>query len=142
MGKCCTCNLNRSLFWNSQKETWKYVGAAMLITALYSSLSGLWGVAITDIVQFVLAMTGSIVLAVLVVQSDKIGGISGLTRKITCLCIKLFSTNWNGRTSWHHINNYFCLFLCLHEHMVYELVSGCRTGWWRLCCPTDDECSK
>ena len=73
-----------------RNETWKYVAAAMLITALYSSLSGLWGVAITDIVQFGLAMTGSIVLAVLVVQSDKIGGISGLTDKLPSSALNFF----------------------------------------------------
>ena len=34
---------------------------AMLIAAIYSSLSGLWGVAVTDAFQFVIAMTGTVV---------------------------------------------------------------------------------
>lgn len=53
-------------------------GAAMLIAAIYSALSGLKGVAVTDAFQFVIAMVGTIVLAVLVVNSDRVGGIAGL----------------------------------------------------------------
>ena len=53
-------------------------GALLLfaITAAYSMLSGLWGVILTDAFQFVLAMAGSIVLAVLAV--DAIGGLDPL----------------------------------------------------------------
>jgi solute:Na+ symporter, SSS family len=59
-----------------------YAAAAMAVTAVYSAISGLWGVAITDAVQFVIAMTGCIVLAVIVVSSEKIGGISGLKEQL------------------------------------------------------------
>lgn len=59
-----------------------YTAAAMLLTAIYSSVSGLMGVAITDMVQFLIAMTGCIVLSVLVLNSDKIGGIDGLKAKL------------------------------------------------------------
>ncbi len=59
-----------------------YAFAAMSITAIYSSMSGLWGVAITDVVQFVIAMTGTVILAVLVVNSEQIGGITGLKEKL------------------------------------------------------------
>jgi SSS family solute:Na+ symporter len=47
----------------------------MLLTAIYSALSGLWGVAVTDAFQFILAMGGCIILAVIVVNSPEIGGI-------------------------------------------------------------------
>ena len=47
------------------------------ITALYSVLSGLWGVIVTDAFQFVFAMGGSILLAVLAVRS--VGGLESLT---------------------------------------------------------------
>ncbi len=50
----------------------------MLLVAVYASLSGLLGVAITDFIQFILAMTGSIILAVLVLNSEQIGGIANL----------------------------------------------------------------
>jgi solute:Na+ symporter, SSS family len=50
----------------------------MLIAVTYSSLSGLLGVAITDVFQFIIAMVGCIVLAIVVVNSPEIGGISNL----------------------------------------------------------------
>ncbi len=59
-----------------------YIGAAMLIASFYSSLSGLLGVAITDAIQFVIAMTGSIVLAIVVLSTEQVGGISGLKAQI------------------------------------------------------------
>jgi len=59
-----------------------FVGGCMLLTAFYSALSGLWGVAVTDAFQFVLAMIGCIILAVLVVNEPQIGGISGLKEKL------------------------------------------------------------
>lgn len=59
-----------------------YTAAAMVFVAIYSSLSGLWGIAINDFIQFSIAMTGSIVLAILVVNSEKVGGISGLKEKL------------------------------------------------------------
>ncbi|MFI5145316.1 MAG: sodium:solute symporter family protein [Ignavibacteria bacterium] len=59
-----------------------FILGIMIITAIISAISGLWGVAVTDAVQFVIKMTGVIILAVLVVNSDKIGGISGLTQKL------------------------------------------------------------
>lgn len=55
---------------------------AMFLVAAYTSLSGILGVAYTDVLQFVLAMTGSIILAVLVVNSDKVGGMTALQSKL------------------------------------------------------------
>ncbi len=59
-----------------------YVFSAMLIVAIYSALSGLWGVVVTDAVQFVIAMTGSIILAVYVIESPQVGGILGLKSQL------------------------------------------------------------
>lgn len=58
------------------------VGLLMLLVAGYSALSGLWGVSVTDAFQFVLAMGGCIVLAVLALRSPEIGGIAGLKAKL------------------------------------------------------------
>ncbi|WP_069472597.1 hypothetical protein [Candidatus Marithrix sp. Canyon 246] len=55
-----------------------YLAGAMFFVMVYSSLSGLLGVVMTDFIQFILAMIGSIILAVIVVNSEAIGGISGL----------------------------------------------------------------
>jgi Na+/proline symporter len=66
----------------NQSNVIYFLGGAMLITAIYSALSGLWGVAVTDAFQFVLAMIGCIILAVIVINSPQIGGISGLEAKL------------------------------------------------------------
>jgi solute:Na+ symporter, SSS family len=58
---------------------WVAALGLFFITALYSTLSGLWGVIVTDAFQFIVAMLGSILLAVLAV--DAAGGLeSVLTR--------------------------------------------------------------
>jgi len=69
-----------------------YVALAMLITLIYSSLSGLLGVAVTDFFQFFIAMAGCIVLAILVVGSEKIGGLSGLKEKLPDSSLLFFPT--------------------------------------------------
>jgi len=58
-----------------------WVAAVVLfgITALYSVLAGLWGVIVTDAFQFVVAMGGSILLAVLAVEW--IGGLDSLVEQ-------------------------------------------------------------
>jgi solute:Na+ symporter, SSS family len=55
---------------------WRVAAILFLITAGYSILAGLWGVIVTDFFQFVVAMGGSIVLAVLAV--NRIGGLDRL----------------------------------------------------------------
>jgi SSS family solute:Na+ symporter len=51
---------------------------AIVITTVYSSLGGLFGVLLTDLVQFVIAMTGSIWAAIYVVKLPQVGGLSKL----------------------------------------------------------------
>jgi len=58
------------------------VGCLMLFVALYSALSGLWGVSIADSFQFVMAMAGCIILAIYTLGSPQIGGISGLKEQL------------------------------------------------------------
>lgn len=58
------------------------VGLIMFIVAIYSSLAGLWGVSITDVFQFTIAMVGSIILAILALNIPEIGGISGLKEQL------------------------------------------------------------
>ncbi len=59
-------------------EAFIYTAIILIITAVYSTFSGFKGVVVTDAVQFCIAMTGCIVLAVLVVNSSQIQGLSGL----------------------------------------------------------------
>src|SRR6059036_3221604 len=55
----------------------------LLFTAFYTTISGLWGVLVTDLFQFVLKMGMVIVLAVLAVHA--VGGMDALKSKITAL---------------------------------------------------------
>jgi len=55
----------------------------LLFTAFYTTISGLWGVLVTDLFQFVLKMGMVIVLAILAVHA--VGGIDALKTKITAL---------------------------------------------------------
>ncbi|MCK4538412.1 MAG: Na+:solute symporter [Candidatus Krumholzibacteria bacterium] len=48
-----------------------------IVAVTYTTLSGLWGVIVTDLIQFALAMGGSIYLAI--VSYRKLGGIAGIT---------------------------------------------------------------
>ena len=54
------------------------VALAALITVVYSATSGLWGVVMTDLLLFVLAMIGSIAAAYYAVSQPSVGGLSGL----------------------------------------------------------------
>jgi Na+/proline symporter len=61
-------------------NAWRAAILLLLITAIYSVFSGLWGVIVTDVFQFVLAMGGTILLAFLAV--DSVGGLTSLTEKV------------------------------------------------------------
>ncbi len=56
------------------------VGGMMAFVALYTALSGLWGVSITDTFQFIIAMGGSIILAF--VALNHVGGVAGLREQL------------------------------------------------------------
>ena len=73
-----------------QMEALGYTALAMVFVAVYSSVSGLIGIAITDMIQFVIAMVGCVILAVLVVQSEQIGGISGLKTQLPDWSLSFF----------------------------------------------------
>jgi SSS family solute:Na+ symporter len=55
---------------------WQATVGLFVLTALYSTLSGLWGVIVTDFFQFVFAMVGCIALAYFALGA--VGGMSGL----------------------------------------------------------------
>ena len=55
---------------------WQATVGLFVLTALYSTLSGLWGVIVTDFFQFILAMAGCIALAFFALGA--VGGMSGL----------------------------------------------------------------
>ncbi len=48
------------------------------VTMLYSATSGLWGVVVTDLVLFVVAMVGSVAAAYFALAQPEVGGLAGL----------------------------------------------------------------
>ena len=59
---------------------WLFIVILLGIVGVYSTMAGLWGVAITDFVQFFLAMAGSIALAVLAV--NHLGGMDRMREQV------------------------------------------------------------
>jgi len=62
-------------------EPWKTVVYASLITVAYSSLGGLRGVILTDFLQFIVAMVGSIAAAIYIINLPEIGGLTALIER-------------------------------------------------------------
>jgi len=67
-----------NIFGVSRSYVFLAVIVCMGIVGLYSSISGLWGIVVTDFFQFIIAMLGCIVLAVFLLDLPEIGGIVGL----------------------------------------------------------------
>ncbi|MBT3216467.1 MAG: Na+:solute symporter [Candidatus Marinimicrobia bacterium] len=64
-------------------DRWTAVWACVIIALIYALLSGFWGVVMTDLVQFVIAMAGSIILAIIAVNA--VGGMDLLLEKLQAL---------------------------------------------------------
>ncbi|HEX7070101.1 MAG TPA: sodium:proline symporter, partial [Rhodothermales bacterium] len=60
------------------------IGISVLVL-VYAGLSGLWGVVVTDFVQFFLALFGAIIVAIYAIGSPEVGGIGGLVEKAQAL---------------------------------------------------------
>ena len=59
-------------------EPWVMLLVSGIVVMIYSSLGGLRGVILTDFVQFILAMVGSVWAAVHLMSHEKVGGLSNL----------------------------------------------------------------
>ncbi len=68
------------------------VALLVLVVAVYSLLSGLWGVIITDAFQFTVAMIGSVLLAVFVLDVPEVGGIAGLKAQLPATTFNMLPT--------------------------------------------------
>jgi len=77
-------------FGVSTIEAFAITAGLMVLVMIYSSISGFLGVVYTDILQFVLALTASIVLAYMVLDLPEIGGLSGLKAKIPAEKLSFF----------------------------------------------------
>jgi solute:Na+ symporter, SSS family len=67
----------------TRNQCFVVLGGMLLFTAFYTTISGLWGVLVTDLFQFVLKMGMVIVLAVLAVHA--VGGIGGMRAKMAAM---------------------------------------------------------
>ena len=57
-------------------DKWLAIAICLIVTVLYSTFSGFWGVVVTDFFQFIIAMAGSIILSIAAVNA--LGGIEAL----------------------------------------------------------------
>ena len=102
---------------STTRQWWLLVGC-LGIVGFYATLSGMWGVAITDVIQFLLAMLGCILLAVIAVKH--IGGVDILREKVVAQfdggeqALK-FLPSFSGDNAW----------MPLHAFMIIALMQ-----WW------------
>ncbi len=68
------------------------VSLLVVLVSVFALLSGLWGVAVTDVMQFTLAMIGSILMAIFVLRVPEVGGIAGLKSHLPAETFRFFPT--------------------------------------------------
>jgi Na+/proline symporter len=61
---------------------WQTLLVCALMNVAFAATSGLWGVLVTDLVQFGIAMTGSFAAAYFALQQPEVGGLAGLVAKL------------------------------------------------------------
>ncbi len=68
-----------------------------LINVVFAATSGLWGVLVTDLVQFGIAMTGSFAAAYYALQQPQVGGLAGLLARTDPAALRLVPDfgNWD-----------------------------------------------
>jgi len=60
-----------------------------VINILFAAIAGLWGVLVTDLIQFGIAMTGSVAAAYFALRQPQVGGLSGLIEKMDPATLRL-----------------------------------------------------
>ena len=117
-------------FWTPINLAWATLLAMFAFTALYSSLSGLWGVVVTDMIQFVIAMGGCIWLAI--VAYTKGGGGTELAKKVGENFSSGIGTEAEGINSALAYLPSFSesSWMPLHIFLIILLVQ-----WWATCYP-------
>jgi len=68
---------------------WQTLFTCALINVAFASIAGLWGVLITDVFQFVIAMTASVAAAYYALQQPQVGGWSGLISQMPPSTLRL-----------------------------------------------------
>jgi solute:Na+ symporter, SSS family len=75
---------------------WQTLLLCSIMTIFFASVSGLWGVLVTDSLQFVITMSGTFVLAYYALQHPAVGGLEGLISKVDPKLLGVMPdfTNW------------------------------------------------
>lgn len=102
---------------STSRQWWLLVGC-LAVVGLYATLSGMWGVAITDVIQFVLAMIGCVLLAV--VAMNHLGGADAMRESVRAQFANgdqamSFLPSFNGDDAW----------MPLHAFIIIALMQ-----WW------------
>jgi Na+/proline symporter len=72
-----------------------------VITIFFASVSGLWGVLVTDSIQFTITMSGSLATAYFALKQPEIGGLSGLLQQVNPKSLNLLPDfgDWSAALS-------------------------------------------
>ncbi len=102
----------------SQTRQWWLLVGCLGVVGFYCTLSGMWGVAVTDVIQFVLAMLGCILLAVVAV--NHLGGVDVVRERVTAQFADgeqamSFLPSFSGENRW----------MPLHAFLIIALMQ-----WW------------
>ncbi|HYE87504.1 MAG TPA: sodium:solute symporter family protein [Vicinamibacterales bacterium] len=75
---------------------WQTLAVCAVINVAFASIAGLWGVLITDVFQFAIAMTASFAAAYYALQQPQVGGLQGLIEQIPPSTLQLLPDfgNW------------------------------------------------
>ena len=79
-------------------EMWQTLAMASVMTIFFASVSGLWGVLVTDSIQFLITMSSTFAVAYFALQQPEVGGLVGLMAKVPASRLNMlpdFSNNWN-----------------------------------------------
>ncbi len=68
---------------------WQTLVICALLNVAFAATSGLWGVLVTDFIQFGIAMTGSFAAAYFALKQPQVGGLSGLFHQIPLKTLNL-----------------------------------------------------
>jgi Na+/proline symporter len=115
MEKILGTSLNLPRFWT--------VVICMFVTAVYTSISGLWGVLWTDVIQFILKMTMVIVLAFYAVRA--VGGMEAMKVKLGALDVARRATEGGSGSILSFIPDLHSPWMPLLAFCVYLGVN-----WW------------
>src|ERR1041385_6868884 len=74
----------------------KTLSICAVINVAFAATSGLWGVLVTDFIQFGIAMTGAVSAAVYALKQPEVGGLAGLVAKVDPATLNLLPDfgNW------------------------------------------------